>query len=89
MRYIKTFLHSNFMDALKKLVLLSATIHLVLLFIYSIVKSNMRVLNYFDIIHIDLFFPKIANGPSSQIYSIFLIVILYFFIYFVFSRKRK
>lgn len=76
-------------DALKKLILFTAIIHLILLVFYSIIKYKIIYLNYFNILDLDLLFPKIINGFLSQIFSILIILIIYLIIFFKFTKTEK
>lgn len=78
---------TRLINALEKLILVSAVFHLILLSIYSIINLDFMVLNYFNLIDLDLFFPEILNGFMSNFYSILTIFIIFLIIYFKFTRK--
>ena len=78
---------NRYIDALKKFVVFTAIIHIYLLIVYSIMKSDIMHLSYFNIIGLNLFLPDIMNGVFSQIVSIIIIVTIYFIIYFYFVKK--
>lgn len=73
----------------KTFILVSGTSHLLILFIYTIIKRDMVTLNYFNVLDIDLFFPNIINGALSQILSIITIMVIGSIIYFTHSNKAN
>jgi len=75
-------------DALKKLILFSAILHLFLLLIYSIGTLKFEYLNYFKILEIELFFPINIHGFYSQALSVATMVLIYLLMYFKFTKKR-
>lgn len=76
-------------DALKNLALFSAIIHMLLLAIFSIKTLDFSRFNFFDIIDLDLFFPNVAHGASSQILSIAIGIIVFIFFYRYSLKHRK
>jgi|GEM_PF-751963 hypothetical protein len=87
--YQAFIMNNRYIKALTGLVLLSASIHIVILVIYSIINLDIRYLNYFNIIDVDLFLPEIADGPLSQILSIITIVVVFIVIYAGLTKKNK
>ena len=73
---MKKITKKSLWKAFKWLVLLSACTHLVLLFISFLRTQDITLINYFDIIDLDLFVPNIENGVVSQIFSIGIIMAL-------------
>ncbi len=82
------FKKNKYLLVLKRLILFSAITHIILLIIYSFIRLDITYLNYFNILDLDLFFPNIIYGYFSQIVSILVILIIYFFIYFL-SKEHK
>ena len=80
--------NNKYFDALKKLIMFSAIVHISLLVIYSIIKFEMIHINYFNILDLDLFFPNIIYGPFSLIFSIITMIIIYFIFYFEILKKK-
>lgn len=78
---------NRYFEALIKLILFSAIFHLVLLFIYSLIKLNFSYLNYFRIIDVSLIFPSITEGPFSLVFSFITALVIYLIILFKFTRK--
>ena len=87
-KLMPNFLNNEYMLALKHLMLFSAITHVLLLIIYSIIKMDIRYLNYFDILDFDLVFHNIINGALSQFLSILVIFTIYL-IFFLFFKKAK
>jgi len=80
---------NRFIDALVKLILLSAIIHLSLLLVYSILNLDFIYLNFFNLLDFDLFFPEVINGVLSQLLSIIVVIIVYVVIYIYFTDRDK
>jgi hypothetical protein len=78
---------NRFVDALLKLILLSAIFHMALLILFSIVNLDLVILNYFNILDIDLLFPNIIEGVLSQLLSIAMVIIIYSLIFVFFTKK--
>lgn len=71
-------------DALKKLIIFSAIIHLIILITYSVWYSDAAKVNYFNILEVRLLFPGFIVG---QIVSILVMVLTYAVIYRYFTRR--
>ncbi len=82
-------MNNRYIKALAGLVLLSASIHIVILIIYSIINLDIRYLNYFNIIDVDLFLPEVGDGLLSQILSIITITVVFIVIYAGLTKKKK
>lgn len=82
-------MNNRYIKALTGLVLLSASIHIVILVIYSITNWDIRYLNYFNIIDVDLFIPEVVDGLLSQILSMVTIVVIFIVIYAGLKKKKK
>jgi hypothetical protein len=71
-----------------KFFLLSALVHIVVLIISAIKNRDIKYLNYFRIIGLEEFWPRISNTHISDLVSaIFIITII--FCFFAFSLKNK
>ncbi|MFA6215624.1 MAG: hypothetical protein WC768_03585 [Patescibacteria group bacterium] len=79
---------NRFLQALVRVVLFSATVHLFLLVVFSVIKKDIVTLNYFKIIGLDLFFPNIASGVGSQILSMITMLVLYSLFFIFFAKKN-
>jgi len=80
---------NRYLDAFLKFVLLTAVIHMFLLFAAAIMNADMAYLNYFNILDIDLFFPGVEQGLVSQLISIAAMALVYAVIYLYFTGKEK
>jgi uncharacterized protein len=65
----------------KKFMLFSAGLHILIIVYFSIIKSDITYLNYFNILDLDLFFSNITNGFLSQLLSILTILLILLVIY--------
>lgn len=79
--------YSKYLIAAKHLVLFSASVHILLLIIFAIYKKNIFILNYFDILDIDLFFPEVAIGSTSMIIATAMVLTIYAGIYWFQNKK--
>lgn len=68
---------SKYMKAIKKSILFYAVTHLIILFGYAIYTSNFKLLNLFNILDLELFFPNIINGTISDLFSLITLIIIY------------
>ncbi len=78
----------RFFDALKKTILLSATIHLTLLVMYAIWNLDVSYINYFNMLDLEVLFPDLIKGTLSQVLAAIVMVGIFFIIYFRFTKKR-
>jgi len=78
----------DILKSLASLMLLSASIHMVILFVYAFQTQDLKILNYFNILDIDFYFPQIIIMPYTDIISILIMVAITsgFFLYY---RSRK
>lgn len=81
--------NNRFLDAFLKLLLVSAIIHLSIIVVFLIITKNIKVLNYFNILDIDSFFPEVINGTLSQILSAGIVIFIYIVIFFFFTKSKR
>ncbi len=86
---MQKFKNSKLWKYLRAFILFSAITHLFFLFIYSIFKKDISLINFFDIVDLDLFFPEISKGTLSQILSFITIIVVFFVIHIFFSYKKS
>ncbi|MBU1975910.1 MAG: hypothetical protein KKG59_05900 [Nanoarchaeota archaeon] len=79
--------NNKYVDALLKLMLVTAIIHMLILIPYAIINGKMILTNYFNILDADLLFPNIIYGLWSQILSGVIVVAIY--LTFLFKPHRK
>jgi len=65
------------------MVLLSAVLHIVLLLVVAVLRRDITVLNYFDIIDTDLFMPSLAGSMPVTIISFALLIGMYIAIFLI------
>lgn len=82
-------IENRYLDALFKLILLSAIAHLIVLAVQSLRAGDISILNYFNILDVDLFLPSIAQGLRSQIASVLVMAGLYLGIYYFFTKQKN
>lgn len=80
---------NRYFDALLKLFILSAVLHIAILFVYAVVSGDVRQLNYLGILDFTLFFPAIIEGFFSNIAAFVLLVFTYISIFIFFTQPRK
>ncbi|MBS3092154.1 hypothetical protein J4466_01915 [Candidatus Pacearchaeota archaeon] len=83
---MNSIVKNKYFDALLKLMLFSAIIHVSLLIIYSIFSQNIFILNYFNILDFDLIFQSIAEGATNFLLSVAVVVIIYIVILKFFTK---
>jgi hypothetical protein len=73
-----------------KFVLLTALLHIGVLIVSAIKNGNIKFLNYFQILGLTEFWPKITHGWVSDVVSVSIMsVILATFLVFGFVRIKK
>lgn len=78
---------NRYLDALLKLMLLSAILHMAVLVVYFIIYRDISRFNFFKIIDIDLFVPELVSNNMYP-YSFFITVWLYVFLFYFFTHKK-
>ena len=69
--------------------LLSALIHIVILVISAIKNGDVKYLNYFKIIGLEEFWPKISHTNLSDLISGIVMIIIVFSFFGLSLRKRN
>jgi hypothetical protein len=85
----KKVINIKWVSALKKIMLFSAVVHMIMIGIYSFAKLNTVKFNFFDILDLDLFFPQMIHGNISQISSVATFCTLYVLIVLGITFKRR
>lgn len=86
---MQQFSRNRFLDALIKLVIISAVLHISILAIYSLNSGNFAWLNYFRVLSLELFYPQVLEFPQSLLSSAITAASLYFILFFLFTRKGR
>jgi len=71
---------NKYINALFLLMLFSAIVHMIILFFKAIKSLDIYVLNYFNILDIDLFYPNIFNSFLGNVFSLIFMIVIYFII---------
>ncbi len=82
------FVRNRYLDAFLKLVFLSGLVHIFILLSYYAVNGDLAILNYFNILDLDLFFPGITLGNTSNITPFVALSAVYSGILFFFTGSR-
>lgn len=76
-------------QALRWVLVVSAITHMTLLAYFALVQRDITVLNYFNVLDFEYFFPGIQQGLLSQILSGAVYLGLFFGAYFFYGRGAK
>ena len=68
---------NKYLNAVFVLMLFSAIVHMVILFFLSFKTKDIYVLNYFNILDIDLFIPNILNNNLGNFISFVFMIFIY------------
>jgi len=71
---------NRYLNAVLLLMLGSAIVHMVILFFWAIKEGSLYVLNYFNILDVDLFYPNIFDSFWGNVFSFVFAVIIYLII---------
>jgi len=87
--HIPSISKNRYFDALLKLFILSAVLHIAILFFYAVASGDIRQLNYLGILDFTLFFPAIIEGFFNNMAALFLLLAVYVSIFIFFSKPRR
>lgn len=68
---------NKYLNALFLLMLLSAIIHMVILFFAAIFQRDIYILNYFNILDVERFYPQGFNSVAGNIESLVVMILIY------------
>jgi len=68
---------NKYINALLLLMLLSAIVHMLILFVFAIISKNLHILNYFSILNVNYFLPNFLNSVQGDIISFIFTLIMY------------
>ena len=71
---------NKYINALFILMLFSAVAHMLVVFYSVITLRDLYIVNYFNILDLDLFYPDIFNSFIGNIFSVLFVMGLYFII---------
>lgn len=76
----------RYLDAFFKLLLLSALLHGAVAIPRVLIFKDTAVLNYFHIVDLDLWFPKIMEATGGDLGSLAAWIIGYALVFFLFTK---
>lgn len=71
---------NKYINSLFVLILFSAIAHMLIIFYLAITSGDLYIINYFNILDLDLLFPNLFNSSVSNTFSIFFVVVIYLII---------
>jgi len=80
---------NRYFDALLKLLLFSAAVHMVILIGYAFITGNFGVLNFFNILDIEFIIPEIIEGTAMNVVAFIAAVSAYIAILFFYTKKTS
>lgn len=80
------YLSKRTIKTIGSVIFLTAIIHLVVMIVNAVYFKDVKILNYFRVLSLDTYFPKITKGYLSDIISVIIITVL--FLLFWFFKKR-
>jgi hypothetical protein len=76
-------------DTIAKTMLFSASIHMLILFYKTIQTGDINIINLFNILDLELFFPGIDKGQVNFIWSVVFFFVIYLLVFLFFTHKKK
>lgn len=80
------YLSKRTIKTIGSVIFLTAIIHLGVMIVNAVYFKDVKILNYFRVLSLDTYFPKITKGYLSDIISVIIITVL--FLLFWFFKKR-
>jgi len=68
---------NKYLNAMLVLMLFSAAVHMVILVFFALASRDLYVLNYFNILDVDLLYPAIFNTAAGNIFAGIFMIGLY------------
>jgi hypothetical protein len=89
-RHIQFNLTGNkYIDAIFLVMLMSGTLHMLILIGYALTHNAYDILNYFSIINATILFPQIVSGQWSTILSVSITLFLYVLALWMYGKISK
>lgn len=79
---------SDLILSLKRLLMLSAVVQIIILVVYAARTGEFGVLNIFRILQVNRIFPQILEIPSIDIIAFLFTIIVFLVILFITVRKK-
>jgi len=80
---------NRYIDATAKTMLFCASVHMIILFYKTFQTGDINIINLFNILDLELFFPGIDKGEINFLLSGILLFVIYFSAFFFFPSKKK
>lgn len=81
---------NKYLNSLFVLMLFSASVHMLILFYLAFARGDLYILNYFNILDLDILFPLIfKNDFLGNLGSLIFMVLSYFFILKVYNKNAE
>ncbi|MBI2049993.1 MAG: hypothetical protein HYT35_00865 [Candidatus Staskawiczbacteria bacterium] len=68
---------NKYLNALLVLMLFSAVVHMLVVFYSAIAFKDFYIINYFNILDVDLFYPGAFDSFAGNVFSIFFVITAY------------
>lgn len=75
-------MNKKLLNALKKTILLFATLHIIILIYLTLITGNLTFINVFSILDLQEFYPGIENGTISMAVSGLIATSILIFFYY-------
>lgn len=86
---MKTISNNRYLDALLKLLLGAAIVHIVILITAVILFHDLLIVNIVNVLGFDWFFPQFGSTGINNYLSVFIWIIIYLVIFFFFTNKIR
>ena len=83
---IKIF-KNKYLDSLSFIMLFSASVHMLILFFLALRRGDLYILNYFNILDLDILFPAVFKNDFFGNFVSLIFVILFYFLILKGNRK--
>ena len=83
---IKIF-KNKYLDSLFIIMLFSASVHMLILFFLALRRGDLYILNYFNILDLDILFPAVFKNDFFGNFASLIFVVLFYFLILKGNRK--
>jgi len=83
---IKIF-KNKYLDSLFIIMLFSASVHMLILFFLALSRGDLYILNYFNILDLDILFPAVFKNDFFGNFASLIFVVLFYFLILKGNRK--
>ncbi len=77
---------NKYLNALLLLMLFSAIVHILVVFVFAIISGNLHILNYFSILNLNYFIPNLSSNNSFVDIISFVFVLCIYLIILKFNK---